>query len=548
MALSAGCQGPRITGVALQGDGNLPSLVVEGNSAVPQRGNELVHDLPHDPNAPTPTPTRRISRFAQGLWRGEDPRISLVQGWYYQLGYIGHDLVLYKHRSLLDRGAPKMLPSGQAGSFPYFLPIFVARLGGQQVGAWFAIDQGVWRCDGADPYDNVDAWRRVGSLPLTAWSFDFELFENPQAGPYQGRWYLMWAGAATPTMTPDVENIYIAEVLSLDPPRLSTLDSTLANRIIAYAPGGWAATVVEAPGVVVHGEQVTAIYTGYGASSTRYALGLAMLRAGQDPLSPASWVDLNQGGCDGEVKYEPEMRSQGTAYGPGVGRVVPSPDMSESWLAYRTKVFDTGESYDLHNLEWMRAFNLKKIGWRSVSCGGQAYTIPALGPPNSLGDLQPVPAGDPGLLAAAHTMEAENLIPFGEAMGPSIQGLPRINDDPDVITVVDPAFSHASKVSHLDALAADVAGSPRRAGLTWPNAPGGSRLVVSAACAQPTTLLLLIDGALRQRLALPASATPQETSFDIGIAAGAQLQVVYEVGTSAPVDLDYLTLSGEPPA
>src|SRR5262249_4052258 len=154
-------------------------------------------------------PSGALTHFKQGLYRGEDPRVRLVNGFYYSVYYEGNALKLYKSKSLVDRGVGKAAPTG----YPLFAPVYIHSLGGRTYDAWFAFDNNVWECDCQDPVDNSDQWHTVKSIPLTGWSIDFEAFQNPQPGSYKDRWYLMWAGADSPSTGWGFESVFIAELL-----------------------------------------------------------------------------------------------------------------------------------------------------------------------------------------------------------------------------------------------------------------------------------------------------------------------------------------------
>ena len=80
--------------------------------------------------------------FQQGLWRGEDPRITHHNGSYYYVENASGQgpRVIYRSKSLIDRGEPRPLPEG----FPLFAPIYVETLNGATYKKWFAFDtQGV---------------------------------------------------------------------------------------------------------------------------------------------------------------------------------------------------------------------------------------------------------------------------------------------------------------------------------------------------------------------------------------------------------------------
>lgn len=328
-------------------------------------------DAGHTPAGPT--------TFAQGLYRGEDPRVRRVNGHYYWVANEGRTRKLFRSDSLVDRGVGKPVPPQGGAAFPLFAPVYIETLNGQRYDAWFAFDTNVWRCDCADPYDDPDQWQVVKSIPLTGWSIDFEIFQMPEPGPFAGRSYLVWAGADSPSTGWGFESCFIAELLDLRPnqPTLSTFDNGDANRIATFA-FDWTDVVAEAPAPAIHDGTVSIVYSGNGAHTVEYALGLVILKAGADPASGASWIDHNRGECDGDVKNGPELMRTERVFGPGVARFTVSPNGSEDWMVYHAKVFETfnrgaGTPGQQDNNEmWARYFNLEPIGWREGDPPGRA--------------------------------------------------------------------------------------------------------------------------------------------------------------------------------
>ncbi|RYF09184.1 MAG: hypothetical protein EOO40_07345, partial [Deltaproteobacteria bacterium] len=125
---------------------------------------------------PEPTPTQPTTppTLIQGLWRGEDPRVRLVNGVYYAVYTEGNARKMYRSKSLIDRGDGKTVPNRNGVAFPLFAPLYVSKIGSTAYNKWYAFDTNVWECDCADPYDNIDQWKIVTSIPFTGWSIDFE--------------------------------------------------------------------------------------------------------------------------------------------------------------------------------------------------------------------------------------------------------------------------------------------------------------------------------------------------------------------------------------
>ena len=498
-------------------------------------------------------PLANLTTFTQGLWRGEDSRVSFRNGNYYTVFSRGSDRVLFKSPSIIDRGPGKVVPQQNGSGFPLFAPVYIDTLNGVNYNAWFAFDTNVWECDCADPYDNIDQWHIVKSMPLTGWSIDFEVFKNPQPGPYQNHWYMLWAGADSPSTTWGFESIFVAELLDLTPTgqTLSTFDNNDSDRVIKYR-FDWTDVITEAPGMAIQGNSVNVVYSGNGAETSDYALGVGILKTGQDPSNPASWINHNASGCDGDVSATAEFLRTPTVFGPGVFRQLKSPDGTEDWMLYHSKIWDTYNrgtgtpGQQDNNQEWTRQINLKPLAWRQVTCGGLPYMIPSMGTPVDTGTSLAAPKGDPGLqtLTAPMRIEAELMLPYGVDMGPTMQAIARISGNQDVITPTC-ACSSGEKITHLDALSTDQTANPKISGLIWHNAPQASKLTVAAALPQASNLDLYVNGLMVQTLNFPATAdvnTFTATVFPVTVPRGGTIELRYQAGKSVAPDLDYIEL------
>lgn len=494
-----------------------------------------------------------LATFAQGLFRGEDPRVRLVNGSYYSVFTEGTVRKLYKSKSLLDRGVGKVVPPQNGAQFPLFAPLFVHALNGQTYDAWLAFDGNEWECDCADPYDDANKWRVVKSIPFSGWSIDFEVFQDPSPGAYQGRTYMVWAGADSPSTGWGFESVFVAELLDLraGQPTLSTFANADANRIAKYAYD-WTDVIVEAPAPALHGTTASVVYSGNGAETDDYALGVAILKQGADPSLGASWIDHNHGQCDGDVVKAPELARTAGVLGPGVARFTSSPDGTQDWMLYHAKIFDTfnrgpGTPGQQDNNEmYARMVNAERVDWHDVVCGGVTYSIPRMGTPANAGTRIISPSGDPGLAPGLRRIEAEAMIPFGFVMGAAVQGIARVNGNDEVLVTPSSGASNGEKVAHLDALAADVPVSPKRSGLLWRNAVGGGSLTVSSASAAAASLDLYVNSAFARTLDLPSTGGPdtfRPTTFAVAIPPGAEIQLVYEQGKSRVADLDYIEIA-----
>lgn len=489
--------------------------------------------------------------FAQGVFRGQDTRITQRNGFYYYTGFVGQTLKLWKYKSMVDPGVGKDFPAGMNNTL--FAPVYIDKVGNTEYNTWYVFGPSIWSCKCADPYDNIDQWKEeLPELPFTVGAFDFEVFKNPQPGPFQNRWYLMWVG--TEPGGP-AESIYIAEILGLTAgqPVLSTYNSVptnATNRFITYHYD-WTDIITEAPGVAIDGNTVTVAYSGNGAQTSLYSVGYSILKMGQDPSLATSWMDYSHNECDGNVHTGPEFAKNANALGVGVARFVKSPDGQEDWMMYHAKVWDTydpaagkPEPQQVHNEEYNRYLNLQKFIWQKVTCGGQIYSIPNMGSPQAPGFVQPLPSGDVGLAPRTQTfrIEAESMIPFGTVMGPAIQSLPTQNTV--VISPVTPGASESVLDTYFDALATNDPN--KQSGLISRNTPAGTHLTVASAGTAAGSFDLVIDGKPIQTLTLQATGsatTVMLNKFDVAIPAGCELKLLFTLGKSVPAALDYIEIS-----
>ena len=504
--------------------------------------------------------------YQQGLWAGRDPKATFRNGTYY---YIEHSMgglgLIFKSKTALQRGEPKILPPG----FPLVVLSFVEELGGKRYDQWFAFGPDTWRLDGADPYDNADKWTKVGSFGFGDFVLDFNAFQA-ESGPHVGEWFLVWAG--NDNNKPGewgFESLFLSRIKS--PTQLEFSDCAQAPVIVPYyartvwnatrndwdwipghplrpmpypvpdgSKGGWKDVIAEAPHVVQKDGTISLIYSGDGAHTVHYGMGIAFSKDG-DVDRKDSWVDYNQ-----QIKADPEFQwdlDKGV-FGPGVASVVPSPDGKESWMYYHSKTFHTWNPQDPANEEgqsnkemWTRFINLKKIGWHTIQHEGQTLTLPELGTPTAPGAPLAQPAGDPGRTPRKSTrIEAEFMIPFGNGMG-------AINSTPGLTGNSDKASLRAY-IQNLEALSREAPES--KSGLIYRNCPAATQLVVAAASSSDSPLLhLYVNGQKAQDLPFQKTGAPDvfvENKFQVSIPEGAEIRLVHEQGKCVSTNVDYLEL------
>ena len=492
--------------------------------------------------------------FAQGLFRGQDPRVSQRAGYYYYVGWVGQVLEMFKSKSLVDQGVGKPLPAAMGS--PLFAPVYIDQVRGVTYNAWYIFGgTSVWSCNCADPYDNIDQWKVVAqNLPFNGNPFDVEIFKNPQPGPYQNHWYMTFVASETGGYA---EDIYVAELLSLTPnttilSNYNTQPANATNKVAGW--GGWTDIIVEAPGTAINGNTVSLAYSGQGTQTSLYALGLLLLKQGADPSVGANWLDYSRGGCDGSVHNAPEFAKNANVLGPGVARFVKSADGKEDWMVYHAKTFDTWdrtlstpEAQQYHREEYSRYVALQKFGWKNVTCSANVYSIPDFGTPQGQGTVMTLPSGDVGVQAksTAFKIEAEAMIPYGDVMGQAVQSLATTNTV--VLTRVLTAASNQSKTVNFKQLANGQITGNKTSGIIWRNSPPGTRLTISHGNPLASNIDLFINGTLHGTLSLPSTGNYDvavESTYSVTIPSGAEIRLQYTTGrTLNAADFDYVKIA-----
>ncbi len=518
------------------------------------------------PALPSPGQKGASASIHQGLWAGRDPKVAFRNGQYYYIEHsVGGHVLIFRSSTPFDRGEPRILPPG----FPLVVLSFVEELGGQRHDKWFAFGPDTWRLDGQDPYDDADRWTKIGSFGFSDFALDFHAFQ-PESGPHAGEWFLTWAGSNN--NKPGewwFESIFLSRMKS--PTELEQSDCGQAAEIVSFYArsvwnaasnawdwipghpvrpmtypvpgehkGGWKDVIVEAPNVVQKDGTISLIYSGDGAHTIHYGMGIAFCKDG-DVDNKASWIDYNQ-----QIKADPAFQwdVEKGVFGPGVASVVPSPDGQERWMYYHAKTFHTWNDRDPANEEgqsgrecWNRFINLQRIGWQTIQHEGRAHTLPALGSPLAPGAALPALSADPGLPAPkTRKIEAEFMIPFGNGMGD-------INQTPGLNATSDKASLNAY-LHNLDALAQGAPGN--QSGLIYRNCPAANQLVLSAASTADCPLLhLYVNDQKVRDLPLQKTAAADafiENTFEVSIPEGAELRLVHEIGKTTAANLDYIKL------
>jgi GH43 family beta-xylosidase len=180
-----------------------------------------------------------------------------------------------------------------------------------------------------------------------------------------GQLYAYWSGwerdAAT-DRTP--QHLYVA--------RMSNPYTIASNRVRISSPDapwerGTELDLQEGPEVLTRAGHTFVIYSARESWLREYKLGQLRLRPNADPLDPASYE-----------KSGPVFVGTDSVFGVGHASFTTSPDSTEDWIAYHSKVATTPG--------WNRVVRLQRFGWKPDGS-------PDFGTPVPSGRPIPVPSG-----------------------------------------------------------------------------------------------------------------------------------------------------------
>ena len=172
-----------------------------------------------------------------------------------------------------------------------------------------------------------------------------------------GQLYAVWSGwtaNATTDRTP--QNLYIA--------RMSGPATISSNRVEVTSPvesweKGTELDLEEGPEFLEHAGQEFIIYSTRESWLPAYKLGqLRLVSATADPMDPASWL-----------KSGPVFAGTATVYGVGHASFTTSPDSSEDWIVYHSKV-DSAPG-------WNRDIRVQKYSWNADGSPNFGTPVPA---------------------------------------------------------------------------------------------------------------------------------------------------------------------------
>lgn len=185
-------------------------------------------------------------------------------------------------------------------------------------------------------------------------------------GGINGQLYAVWSGweqNATTDRTP--QNLYIARMS--DPVTISSNRVKIASPIETWERGT-ELDLEEGPEFLEHAGQEFIIYSTRESWLPAYQLGqLRLVSSSADPMDPASWI-----------KAGPVFSGTGSVYGVGHASFTTSPDGTEDWIVYHSKV-DPSPG-------WNRDIRVQKFSWNTDGSPNFGIPVPA-------GQSVPMPSG-----------------------------------------------------------------------------------------------------------------------------------------------------------
>ncbi|HEX6536828.1 MAG TPA: glycoside hydrolase family 43 protein [Gemmatimonadaceae bacterium] len=181
-----------------------------------------------------------------------------------------------------------------------------------------------------------------------------------------GQLYAVWSGwdrNATTDRTP--QNLYIARMT--DPVTIGSARVRISAPTESWERGT-ELDLEEGPEFLLHGDRTFIVYSTRESWLRDYRLGeLRLASADADPMRPESWV-----------KRGPVFTGTTGVYGVGHASFTTSPDGTEDWIVYHTKVDSTPG--------WERLVRTQRFGWAD---DGE----PEFGTPLPDGERTPDPSG-----------------------------------------------------------------------------------------------------------------------------------------------------------
>ncbi|WP_044517645.1 family 43 glycosylhydrolase [Hymenobacter sp. DG25B] len=313
---------------------------------------------------------------------GADPWSIYHEGYYYYTHTTGHNITLWKTRSLsqLSQAAGQVVWTPPAEG-PNAHGIWAPELHRIQ-GKWYlyySADAGsnrthrLWVLENSSPDPLQGTWVSKGQLSdgSNTWAIDGSVFEH------RNRLYLVWSG-----WEGDVngrQSIYLARLKN--PWQVKGRRRLISTPQYAWEKDGDLhdpenpphVDVNEGPQLLQHGGKLFLVYSASGCWTDSYALGMLTARAGRNLRRPRSWVKSR----------EPVFRQNATAgvFAPGHNSFFKSPDGTQDWILYHANS-QPGQGCGSQRSPRMQPFSWNPDG------------SPNFGSPQPAGRALPRPSGE----------------------------------------------------------------------------------------------------------------------------------------------------------
>jgi len=304
--------------------------------------------------------------FTNPLYRGQDPFIyKHSDNYYYYCEVKRNRLIVWKSEKLTDRGDQKIVwtaPDEGWNTSEVWAPELHYVQGKWYI--YYAADTG------KNKYHRVGVLESLSQDPqgeyvdkgMVYTGDEYETQTNNRWGidatplEMNDNLYLIWSGWYGED--DDIQCIYIAP--------MSNPYTVIGNRIKIAENDDYiwerlddnsnSKGLSEGPQILKNGGKIYLIYSCSGSWQVTYKLGQLSIDAKANPLEPSNWLKKN----------EPVFTGTSTVHGVGHGSFTKSPDNSEDWIIYHSKV-DTVPG-------WKRDVRLQRFTWNTD--GSPNFGIP----------------------------------------------------------------------------------------------------------------------------------------------------------------------------
>jgi GH43 family beta-xylosidase len=330
---------------------------------------------------PAPPPAPCVTTFVNPIaTQGQDPWVVRREGWYYLIESREGGIWVSKSDRLtqLRRNSVRVWTPPATGwnRTNIWAPElhyldgkwYIYYAGGESGPPFLHQRSGVLESVGADPqglyvdrgmlYTGDDIAARTDNK----WSIDLTVARIGE------QLYAAWSGWESNNVTTDrtPQHLYIATMSN--PWTISSNRVKLSSPVESWEDGT-ELDLQEGPEFLPHAGQIFIIYSTRESWLKEYRLGqLRLTSAGADPMNPLDWE-----------KRGPVFTGTDQVYGVGHASFTTSPDGTEDWIVYHSKV-STAPGWD-------RDIRIQRFGWNADGSPNFGVPIPA-------GQPQNVPSGE----------------------------------------------------------------------------------------------------------------------------------------------------------